>query len=214
MATDMIAVTLHRLYAIGDPPDYEPTPDRCVEAIAKAQGVEPIEAAYDLFAAGDGTNMLMMPIFNYVEGNHDVIREMITHPYCVSGLSDGGAHCGMICDASIPTFMLTHWARDRSRGDKLDLEWVVKKQSKDTADLFGMTDRGTLEVGKKADLNVIDFEGLKLRSIKLVHDLPAGGRRLLQKAEGYEYTIVSGEVTRRNGEDTGARPGRLVRGAR
>jgi N-acyl-D-aspartate/D-glutamate deacylase len=110
--------------------------------------------------------------------------------------------------------MLTHWARDRSRGDKLDLEWVVKKQSKDTADLFGMTDRGTLEVGKKADLNVIDFEGLKLRSVKLVHDLPAGGRRLLQKAEGYEYTIVSGEVTRHNGEDTGARPGRLVRGAR
>ncbi len=212
--TDMIAVTLHRLYAIGDPPDYEPTEDRSVEAIAKAQGVPPLEVAYDLFAAGDGTNMLMMPIFNYVEGNHDVIREMISHPYCVSGLSDGGAHCGMICDASIPTFMLTHWARDRSRGDKLELEWVVKKQSKDTAELFGLTDRGTIEVGKKADLNVIDFDRLQLRSIKLVHDLPAGGRRLLQKAEGYDYTIVSGEITRERGADTGARPGRLVRGAR
>jgi len=211
---DMIAVMLHRLYAIGDPPDYEPTPDRCVAAIAEANGVEPLEAAYDLFAAGDGTNMLMMPIFNYVDGDHEVIREMLTNPFCVSGLSDGGAHCGMICDASIPTFMLTHWARDRSRGDKLELEWVVKKQTKDTAELFGLTDRGTLEVGKKADLNVIDFDNLKLRSIKLVHDLPAGGRRLLQKAEGYDYTIVSGEVTRRNGEDTGARPGRLVRGAR
>jgi N-acyl-D-aspartate/D-glutamate deacylase len=212
--SDMIAVMLHRLYVIGDPPDYEPTEDRCVEAIAKAEGVEPIEAAYDLFAAGDGTNMLMMPIFNYVAGNHDVIREMLSHPYCVSGLSDGGAHCGMICDASIPTFMLTHWARDRSRGEKLSLEMVVKKQTKDTADLFGMTDRGTLEVGKKADLNVIDFDNLKLRSVKLVHDLPAGGRRLLQKAEGYDYTIVTGEVTRKKGVDTGARPGRLVRGAR
>ena len=212
--TDFIAMFLHRLYVIGDPPDYEPTADRSVAAIAEAQGVEPLEAAYDAFSAGDGTNMLMMPIFNYVEGDHEVIREMILHPYCVSGLSDGGAHCGMICDASIPTFMLTHWARDRSRGDKIDLERVVKKQTKDTADLFGLTDRGTLEVGKKADLNVIDFDNLKLRSIKLVNDLPAGGRRLLQKAEGYEYTIVSGEITRRNGEDTGARPGRLVRGAR
>jgi N-acyl-D-amino-acid deacylase len=212
--TDMIAMTFHRLYAIGDPPDYEPTEDRCVNAIAAAQGVEPIEAAYDLFAAGDGTNMLMMPIFNYVAGNHDVIREQLMHPFCVSGLSDGGAHCGMICDASIPTFMLTHWARDRSRGDKLDIEMIVKKQTKDTASLFGLTDRGTLEVGKKADLNVIDFDNLQLRSVKLVHDLPAGGRRLLQKAEGYDYTIVSGEVTREKGVDTGARPGCLVRGAR
>jgi N-acyl-D-aspartate/D-glutamate deacylase len=210
--TDMIAATLHRLYAIGDPPDYEPTADRCVAAIAKAQGVEPIEVAYDLFAAGDGTNMLMMPIFNYVDGDHEVIREQLLNPYCVSGLSDGGAHCGMICDASIPTFMLTHWARDRSRGEKFPIEWVVKKQTKDTAELFGMTDRGTLEVGKKADLNVIDFENLKLRSVKLVHDLPAGGRRLLQKAEGYDYTILSGEITREKGVDTGARPGRLVRG--
>jgi N-acyl-D-amino-acid deacylase len=212
--TDMIAVTLHRLYAIGDPPDYEPTADRCVDAIAKAQGVEPIEVASDLFAAGEGTNMLMMPIFNYVDGDHEVIREQLTNPYCVSGLSDGGAHCGMICDASIPTFMLTHWARDRSRGEKFEIEFIVKKQTKDTADLFGLTDRGTLEVGKKADLNVIDFDNLKLRSVKLVHDLPAGGRRLLQKAEGYDYTILSGEITREKGADTGARPGRLVRGAR
>jgi N-acyl-D-aspartate/D-glutamate deacylase len=212
--SDMIPAMLHRLYAIGDPPDYEPSEDRTVIAIAKAQGVEPLEVAYDLFAAGDGTNMLMMPIFNYVEGNHDAIREQLMHPYCVSGLSDGGAHCGMICDASIPTFMLTHWARDRSRGEKIELERAVKKQTKDTADLFGLTDRGTLQVGKRADLNVIDFEHLQLRSIKMVHDLPAGGRRLLQKAEGYDYTIVAGEITRENGVDTGARPGRLVRGAR
>lgn len=212
--TDMVRMMMHKLYVIGDPPNYEPTEDRNVVAIAEAESVDPLDKLYDLFAEGDGTAMLMMPIFNYVDGNHDVIREMLTNPYCVSGLSDGGAHCGMICDASIPTFMLTHWARDRSRGEKFELEWVVKKQSKDTADLFGLGDRGTLEVGKKADLNVIDFDNLKLRSIKMAHDLPAGGRRLLQAAEGYDYTIVSGEITRKNGADTGARPGRLIRGAR
>ena len=212
--TDMVRMMMHKLYVIGDPPNYEPAEDRNVVAIAEAASVDPLDKLYDLFAEGDGTAMLMMPIFNYVDGNHDVIREMMTNPYCVSGLSDGGAHCGMICDASIPTYMLTHWARDRSRGEKFELEWVVKKQSKDTAELFGLGDRGTLEVGKKADLNVIDFENLKLRSIKMAHDLPAGGRRLLQAAEGYDYTIVSGEVTRKNGADTGARPGRLIRGAR
>ncbi len=212
--TDMVRMMMHKLYVIGDPPNYEPEEDRNVVSIAAAESVDPLDKLYDLFAEGDGTGMLMMPIFNYVDGNHDVIREMLMNPYCVSGLSDGGAHCGMICDASIPTFMLTHWARDRSRGEKFELEWVVKKQSKDTADLFGLGDRGTLEVGKKADLNVIDFDNLKLRSIKMAHDLPAGGRRLLQAAEGYDYTIVSGEVTRENGADTGARPGRLIRGAR
>jgi len=120
----------------------------------------------------------------------------------------------MICDASIPTFMLTHWARDRARGEKLDLPWVVRKQTRDTAELFGLTDRGTLEVGKKGDLNVIDFENLRLRSPRMAHDLPAAGRRLLQEAEGYDYTVVSGEITRCDGRDTGARPGRLIRGAR
>ncbi|MFK7896387.1 MAG: amidohydrolase family protein [Myxococcota bacterium] len=212
--TDMVRMMMHKLYVIGDPPNYEPSADRNVVSIAEAESVDPLDKLYDLLAEGDGTAMLMMPIFNYVDGNHDAIREMLTNPYCVSGLSDGGAHCGMICDASIPTFMLTHWARDRSRGEKFDLEWVVKKQSKDTAELFGLGDRGTLEVGKRADLNVIDFDNLKLRSIKMAHDLPAGGRRLLQAAEGYDYTIVSGEITRKDGADTGARPGRLIRGAR
>lgn len=211
--TDIVEAMPHKLYAIGDPPNYEPEDDCNVAAIAKKDSVDPMSVAYDFFIENEGQAMLMMPMFNYYEGNHDVIREQLTHPYAVSGLSDGGAHCGMICDASIPTFMLTHWARDRSRGEKLDLEWIVKKQTKDTAGLFGLTDRGTLEVGKKADLNVIDFDHLTLRAIKMVHDLPAGGRRLLQKAEGYDYTIVSGEVTRRDGEDTGARPGRLIRGS-
>jgi N-acyl-D-aspartate/D-glutamate deacylase len=212
--TSAVAASLDKLYVLGDPPDYEPTKDRTVAAIAEARGVDPLETAYDLFLEQDGHAMMMMPVFNYHDGNHDVIREQLTHPFAVSGLSDGGAHCGMICDASIPTFMLTHWARDRSRGEKLELEWIVKKQTSDTAELFGLGDRGTLEVGRKADLNVIDFENLTLRSVHMSHDLPAGGRRLLQEAEGYDLTIVSGEITRDHGKDTGARPGRLIRGAR
>ena len=139
---------------------------------------------------------------------------MLTHPAGVVGLSDGGAHCGMICDASFPTFLLTHWARDRHRGDKLPLEYVIRKQSKDTADLFGLTDRGTIERGKKADINVIDMNALRLHPAAMAYDLPAGGNRILQHASGYEATIVSGTVTRRSDVDTGARPGRLVRGAR
>ncbi|MCE2390207.1 MAG: amidohydrolase family protein [Proteobacteria bacterium] len=209
--TQVVQNMLHKLYVLGDPPDYEPTEERTVAAIARARGVEPLEAAYEMFLEDEGRAMLMLPMFNYHDSNHDVIREQLTHPFAVSGLSDGGAHCGMICDASIPTFMLTHWARDRVRGEKLDLAWVVKKQTRDTAELFGLNDRGTLEVGKKGDLNVIDFENLSLRSARLAHDLPAGGRRLLQEAEGYEYTVVSGEITRRQGKDTGARPGRLIR---
>jgi N-acyl-D-aspartate/D-glutamate deacylase len=212
--TAMVQMMLHKLYPMADTPDYEPTDDKGLVALAEAAGVEPLEALYDHLVAGDGQAMCTMPIFNYVEGNLDVTREMLTHPQAVSGLSDGGAHCGMICDASIPTFLLTHWARDRSRGEKLPLQWVVKKQTHDTASLFGLGDRGTLEVGKRADINVIDFDNLTLKSPRMAFDLPAGGRRLLQEAEGYDYTIVAGEITRQNGADTGARPGRLVRGAR
>jgi N-acyl-D-aspartate/D-glutamate deacylase len=132
----------------------------------------------------------------------------------VSGLSDGGAHCGIICDASLPTTMLTHWTRDRTRGELLPLEWIVKKQTHDTAELYGMSDRGTLEVGKRADVNIIDFANLRLQTPEMIYDLPAGGRRLIQRSEGYVATIVAGEITRRDGVDTGARPGRLVRGRR
>ena len=174
----------------------------------------PNEAAYDAFCAEDGRALLMLPLYNYVEHNHDVIREQLTHPTAVSGLADGGAHCGFICDASVPTTMISHWTRDRSRGEQLPLEWVVKKQTSDTAALFGLGDRGTIEVGKRADLNLIDHDALQLETPELVYDLPAGGRRLLQRARGYRATIVAGEVTRRDGVDTGARPGRLVRGRR
>jgi N-acyl-D-amino-acid deacylase len=210
----LVQYSLDRLYALGDPPDYEPTTDRTVAAIARDRGEDPLATLYDLMLESNATAMLMLPFYNYSDGNHDAIREMLTHPAGVVGLSDGGAHCGLICDASYPTFLLTHWARDRHRGKKLSLEYVVRKQCHDTAQLFGLTDRGTIEVGKKADINVIDMDALTLHPARMAYDLPAGGRRLVQGASGYSTTIVSGTVTRRDGVDTGARPGRLVRGAR
>jgi len=217
MLDGMFALAQHatdRIYAIGDPPDYEPTPDMTVAAIAAARGQDPLSAMYDLMLESDAGAMLMLPFFNYADGDCGAIYEMLQSPAGVSGLSDGGAHCGLICDASYPTFLLTHWARDRHRGPKFSLEYVVRKQTMDTATLFGLSDRGVIQVGKKADLNVIDMDALRLGVPKMVHDLPAGGRRLLQGAMGYDATIVNGVVTRRNGVDTGARPGRLVRGVR
>ncbi len=209
----LVQYSLDRLYVLGEPPDYEPTPDRTVAAIAQARGEDPLTVLYDLMLESNAAAMLMLPFFNYADRNHDAIREMLTHPAGVVGLSDGGAHCGLICDASYPTFLLTHWARDRHRGEKLPLEYVVRKQSRDTAELFGLTDRGTIEVGKKADVNVIDMDALTLHAPRMAYDLP-GGQRLVQGASGYAATIVSGVVTRRDSADTCARPGRLVRGAR
>jgi N-acyl-D-aspartate/D-glutamate deacylase len=185
-----------------------------LENQAKANGMDPMAYAYDLMLRNNGQSYLIAPFFNYAYENHDVIREMMLHPAGVSGLSDGGAHCRMICDASYPSYLLTHWARDRKRGDGLPLEFVVKKQTHDTAQLYGLTDRGVLAEGKKADINVIDHAGIQLHHPRSANDLPAGGRRLLQDVSGYEATIVSGAVTRRNGKDTGARPGRLLRGTR
>ena len=210
----LVQHSLGRIYHLGDPPDYEPTDERTVAKIAAQRGDDPLSTLYDLMLESEATSMLMLPMFNYSHGNCDAIREMMTHPAGVMGLSDGGAHCGMICDASYPTFLLTHWARDRSRGDKLPLEYVIRKQSQDTAALFGLNDRGVVQVGKRADLNVIDMDALRLHLPKMAYDLPAGGQRLIQGASGYAATIVNGAVTRRNGADTGARPGRLVRGAR
>jgi N-acyl-D-amino-acid deacylase len=210
----LVQYSLGRIYALGDPPDYEPTEDRAVDKIAAERGDDPLSTLYDLMLEDDATAMLMLPFYNYFYGNHDAIREMLMHPAGVVGLSDGGAHCGMICDASYPTFLLTHWARDRHRGEKLPLEYLVRKQSHDTAQLFGLTDRGVIQTGKKADINVIDMDALTLHPAKMAYDLPAGGQRLVQGASGYNATIVSGVVTRRDSVDTGARPGRLVRGAR
>ena len=210
----MVQGAVARLYELGDPPTYEPGPEYAIAAMAQAQGRDPLDVLYDSFLERDGTNLLMLPVFNYSEANLDAVREMLLHPAGVSGLGDGGAHCGMICDASIPTFLLTHWVRDRSRGARLPLEWVVRKQTMDSARLYGLNDRGVLAVGKKADVNVIDLDALTLESAYVAYDLPAGGRRVMQKASGYDATIVSGMVIRRNGADTGARPGRVLRGAR
>ncbi len=210
----LVGTMLDNLFVLGDPPDYEPTAEHSVGAIAAKAGVTAAEAAYDAFCDLDGRALLLAPLFNYVDGNHDVIREQLTHPRAVTGLSDGGAHCGLICDASLPTTMISHWTRDRSRGPKLPLQWVVRKQTHDTATLYGLGDRGTVQPGKRADLNVIDHEAIRLRTPVLAHDLPAGGRRLLQHADGYTATVVAGIQTRSNGKDTGERPGRLVRSRR
>lgn len=197
-----------RTYVLGDEPDYEPTHERSIAGIAEATGKDPFEVLYDCIAGGD---LLLGAFTNYSTGTADHLAEMIGHPDSVIGLSDGGAHVKMICDASVPTYLLTHWARDRQRGPKLELEEVVRKQAAGTAAAVGLTDRGTIEVGKRADVNVIDFDNLTLHSPRPVDDLPAGGRRILQDADGYVATIVNGVVTRRNDTDTGARPGRLVR---
>ncbi len=207
-----LQLMLDKIYSMGDSPNYEPSPDNTVAALAATHGVEPLEMAYDLLNEANGNAFLMLPFFNYVGGTQDAIYEMLRHPATVSGLSDGGAHCRMICDASIPTYVLTHWARDRE-GPKLSLEDAVKCQTSDTAEVVGFHDRGTIAVGKRADLNVIDMNTLDLEYPRAVDDLPAGGRRLMQAAHGYVATIVNGEITRRNGIDTGARPGRLVRSA-
>jgi N-acyl-D-aspartate/D-glutamate deacylase len=198
-------------FVLGDPPDYEPGDDCSLAGLAAASGVAPMEIAYDAMAAADCGGLLYVPILNYSRGNLDHAREMLLHPRAAVGLGDGGAHCGAICDASMPTFMLTHWTRDRTRGEQLPLEFVVKKQTHDTARLYGMTDRGTLEPGMLADLNLIDYDALRLLAPEVVADLPAGGTRIVQRAHGYVATIKRGVVTYRNGDQTGERPGRLVR---
>jgi N-acyl-D-aspartate/D-glutamate deacylase len=203
-----------RTFVLGDPPDYEPGPERSLAGLAASRGVSALEIAYDEMARDGGQGLLYIPILNYALGDLDHVRDMMLHPQGLIGLADGGAHTGTICDASMPTFMLTHWTRDRSRGEMLPLEYVVKKQTHDTARLYGMTDRGTVEPGALADFNLIDYDALSLGAPYVTVDLPAGGRRLLQKATGYVATIKRGTVTFEHGQATGALPGRLVRGAR
>jgi N-acyl-D-amino-acid deacylase len=201
-------------FALGSPPEYEPGPERSLVGMAAAAGRTPMSVAYDAMLEDDGRGLLYVPILNYSNGDLEPAREMLLHPRAAAGLGDGGAHCGVICDASQPTFMLTHWTRDRTRGERLPLEWVVKKQSHDTARLYGLGDRGTVEVGAVADLNLIDYDNLQMGNPTVVNDLPAGGARLLQDASGYVETIKSGVTTFADGKDTGARPGALLRGAR
>ena len=189
--------------------DYEPDPQQSIAAIALRTQLSPQQVAYDALAS-DG--MLYFPLFNYADGNLDLLHELHSHPLTLMGLSDAGAHCGAICDGGMPTFMLSFWARDRKRGPTLPLEHVIRRQTRDTARAFGMPDRGVVAPGMKADLNVIDLDALELGRPEIAYDLPAGGRRLLQRAKGYVATICSGEVILENDVSTGTLPGRLLRG--
>ncbi|HME70340.1 MAG TPA: amidohydrolase family protein [Myxococcota bacterium] len=208
----MLLNQLGRLFPMGDPPNYEPHQSDSIAAIATREGRDSEDFLYDRMLERDGRELFLFPILNYSHLNADHIREMIYHPAAVLGLGDGGAHCGMICDASIQTFMLTHWARDRTRGDRIPLEFVVRRMTKDTAELYGLTDRGTLKPGMRADVNVIDHDHLRLELPEMVFDLPAGGRRLMQRARGYRHTYVAGTEVIRHDETTRALPGRVVRG--
>lgn len=199
-------------YEMGPDFDYEPTAADSIAARAAAAGKSGIEYAYDLLMKDDGKGFIYFPILNYADGNLDFLEALQESDDTVNSLSDGGAHCGTICDAASPTFMLQHWVRDRKRGKRISLENAVKRQCRDTAVLYGLEDRGVLAPGYLADINIIDFDKLKLGKPWLAFDLPAGGKRLLQKAEGYRYTIKSGEVTFKDGVCTGVYPGGLIRG--
>jgi N-acyl-D-aspartate/D-glutamate deacylase len=202
---------LHRMYELGDPPDYEPDPETSVARRAERAGLDPFDLAYDLLVADGGRTFLYLPMLNYADGHLDAAGEMLAHPNTVVGLADGGAHVGTICDASFPTTLLAHWGRDRDRG-RLDLPFLVHRQTAATARAVGLLDRGVVAPGYRADLNVIDHGRLVARRPEMRHDLPAGGKRLVQGAEGYVTTIVAGRVTYEDGEELGALPGRLVRG--
>jgi N-acyl-D-aspartate/D-glutamate deacylase len=200
------------LFEMADEPDYEPEPSDSIAARADQQRRPPAAVALDVMLAGDGHGLLYLPFLNYVDGSLDGCHEMLTHPYTVPGLSDGGAHVGTICDGSFPTTLLTLWGRDRAR-DRIDLPFLVQRHCRDTARTVGLLDRGVLAPGYRADVNVVDFDNLRLHKPEIVHDLPAGGRRLLQRADGWAHTVVAGAETYRDGEATEALPGRLIRGA-
>jgi N-acyl-D-aspartate/D-glutamate deacylase len=206
-----VAYGHHMHYEMGPDFDYEPTQDQTVAARAAAAGVSPAEYSYDLLTANQGTGFIYFPILNYADGNLDFVEGLLNRDDTVISLSDGGAHCGTICDAASPTFLLQHWVRDRARG-RITIENAIKRQCSDTARLYGMHDRGQLVPGLLADINLIDLPALKLGAPWMAFDLPAGGRRLLQKADGYVATIKSGVVTFRHGAMTGDLPGVLIRG--
>ena len=208
-----MAEAFHKMFPIGERPNYEPQSGESVKAIAERTGRTPQQVALETIMDRGGKGLLMLPFENYAHGSLDVVHEMITDPATVLGVADGGAHVGVICDASSPTSLLTLWGRDRTRGPRLPLEFLVAKQTRGTAEAYGMLDRGLLAPGHKADINVIDFEALALKRPEVVYDLPAGGRRLVQRATGYRHTFNSGVETVSNDELTGARPGTLVRGA-
>jgi N-acyl-D-aspartate/D-glutamate deacylase len=202
-----------RIFPLGNPPDYEPSPEKSIRAMARRQGRDEVEIAYDLLLEDEGRALLLMPFANYADESLDTVREMLAHERTVLGLGDGGAHVGVISDASFTTFMLTHWGRDRASG-RFELPFLIRKMTSMTAEAVGLRDRGVLAPGMKADINVIDFDALAIDVPRIVRDLPAGGKRLLQESRGYRATIVSGVPTYLDGEHTGELPGRLLRGAK
>jgi N-acyl-D-amino-acid deacylase len=202
------------LFPLGGDLDYEPKPEDSIRARARALDVDPWEVAYDTMLDYDGKEFLLLPLLNYGGGSYDGLYEMMVSPGTVQGLGDGGAHVGLVCDASMTTYLLTHWTRDRVRGPKISVEAAVKRLTSDPASLYGLGDRGVIAVGAKADINLIDYDELRLVHPEQVHDLPAGAGRLIQRSEGYVATYVSGEEVVVNGELTDARPGVVVRGRR
>ena len=204
---------LERTFELGDPPDYEPAPEAAVARRARAAGRDPLELALELMLEDGGEALLLHPFENYCSGDLRVVQAMLSNPNAVCGVADGGAHVGLICDASSPTSLLTHWARDRKRGPRLPLEHLVHKQTQATARTYHLFDRGVIAPGYRADLNVIDFERLSLKQPRVVRDLPAGGKRIVQGARGYRHTFLAGVEVARDDAFTGARPGVLLRGA-
>jgi len=202
---------LGKSYVLSSTVDYEPGPDRLVATLAQAAGKTAEEYVYDHYAAGDGSNFSVTLALNYASGDLNHVHDLLQNPNVVSGLGDGGAHVKVICDAALPTFQLAFWTRERTRGARLPVELIVRKLSADPAGLYGLKDRGELAVGKRADINVIDYARLTPTAPHVANDLPSGAGRLLQGSDGYLATMVAGEVTRRHDKDTGARPGRLVR---
>ncbi len=200
-----------QVFPLGDLPNYEPLPEDSVAGIARARGQDVMEVMYDLLVDNDGKELFYQPLGGYQGYSLDWQKQLLEHPNVLFGLSDGGAHCGVIADAGMPTFIMTHWGRDRTRGEKMSLEFIVESLTSKTARAFGMFDRGEIREGMIADLNIIDFDALQLHRPEALFDLPAGGRRLVQRADGYDYTIKAGEVIFEGGEHTGALPGKLVR---
>ena len=203
---------LWQIFPLGERPNYEPDRSESIAGIAEAQGKDPFEVMYDMLLANDGKELFYQPLGGYQTYNFDFFKASMEHPNVLFGLSDGGAHCGVIADAGMPTFILTHWGRDRTKGEKMPLEFLVRKLSSDTAAAYGLDDRGLLKPGYLADINIIDFDKLTLHRPEAIFDLPTGGKRLVQKVDGYSKIIKTGEVIFDNGRQTGALPGTLVRG--
>jgi len=206
-----LVTNFENFFPLGDPPDYEPTRAMSIAERARREGRSAEEVTYDTLLQKDGREVIYMPFF-YHGFSFEGLRRTITDPECVLSLSDAGAHCGLICDAGLPTYLLSYWVRDRKRGPGLPLEMAVKRQTHDTAQLYGLKDRGVLAAGMKADLNLIDLDNLRLYMPEMVFDLPANGRRFIQRVDGYKYTLVSGEVIMQDGQPTGALPGKVIRG--